>query len=103
MNTPKNMRHGIVEHNRHAVSRENRQHHRRIGGDERVRLRNLAVNRERAGPPIVGGDNAHSRAMHLPGKHELPEVSANRRRHPPPILQHSPGSSPTAKLKFSDS
>ena len=103
MNTAKNMRHGIVEHDRHAISRENRQDHRRIRGDKRIRLGHLLVNRERARPPVVGGDNADSGAMHLPSEHEIPEVSpiaaATRRR----FSSTAPGSSPTAKLKFSDS
>jgi len=100
MNTPKNMRHRIIEHDRHAIRRENRRQHQRIGSDERVRLGNLRVNSERAGPPIVGGDNADSGAMHLPSKHELPEVSANRGRHPPPILEHSPRVIPDSKAQI---
>ena len=90
MNTAKNMRHGIVKHNRHAISRKNRQDHGRIPSDKRIRLGHLLVNRERARPPVLGRDNAHSGAMHLASKHEIPEVSPNGRRHAPPVLQHSP-------------
>ena len=62
MNTSKNIRHGIVKHNRNAVSRENRQHHRRIRGDNRIRLGHLLVNRERTRPPVLGRGNADSGA-----------------------------------------
>ena len=100
MNTAKNMRHGIVQHNRHAIRRKNRQHQARIPSDKRIRLGHPLVNRERASPPIVGGNDPHSGAMHLPRKHELPEVSAHRPSHPPPILEHSPRVIPDSKTQI---
>ena len=94
------MRHGIVQHNRHAIRRKNRQHQARIPSDKRIRLGHPLVNRERASPPIVGGNDPHSGAMHLPRKHELPEVSAHRPSHPPPILEHSPRVIPDSKTQI---
>jgi hypothetical protein len=38
--------------------------------------------------------------MHLPAEHKVPEVSANRRRDPPPILKHSPGLIPNSKAQI---
>jgi len=100
MDAREHVRHGIVKHDRHAIRRKDRQHHGRIPRNKRIRLGNLLVNRERAGSPIAGGDNADSGAMHLPGKHELPEVSAYRRRDPPPILEHGPRVIPDGKAQI---
>ena len=100
MNTPKNMRHGIVEHNRHAVGRENRQHHRRIRSNKRIRLRHRLIKHECARSPVVGGHNPHPSAMHLPAEHEVLEVSAHRPSHPPPILEHGSRVIPDSKAQI---
>ena len=38
--------------------------------------------------------------MHLPAEHKIPEVDANRRRDPPPILKHGPGLIPNRKAQI---
>jgi len=99
MNTPKHVRHGIVEHDRHAIGRKNGQHDRRIRSNKRISLRHRRVNGKRANPAIATAHNPHPGAMHLPAKHKIPKVGANNCRHPPPILEHSPRVIPHSKAQ----
>ena len=99
MNTPKHVRHGIVEHDRHTIGSKNGQHDRRIRSNKRIRLRHRRVNRKRANPAIASADNPHPRAMYLPGKDKIPKVGAHGASHPPPILKHSPQVIPDGKAQ----
>ena len=93
--------HRVVQHDRHAVRGQDREHHPGRGGDQRVGpgpptgpagLADTAdgvVEREGAAPPVGVGHDADPGAVHLAGEDEIAGVRAEGGRQPAPVLQHA--------------